>query len=112
MKIYPLLSGFAVAGILANASLTLANPAPIANDNPNNIRPLPTPTGNSRDLQGLTSPKPNPRSSVQPRSNQSIQREYQIGPNQRSIDPETGIIEWKDQGEPRSGSGEVPLLNF
>ncbi len=94
------------------ASPILAQTSSPSNNNTNEVRPLPVPTGNSRDLQGITAPKPQPRPSVQPRPSGTIERQYQIRPNQQPIDPETNLPDWKDQGEPRSNPGGVPLLNF
>ncbi|MEG3437622.1 hypothetical protein V0288_10875 [Pannus brasiliensis CCIBt3594] len=106
----PFLIGFVALGVLASATPLLANPpaGTIRSDNVTEIPPLPTPTGNSDDLRGLSSPNPN----VQPGEPLNLPPNYQLKPNPQPTVRENTPPEWNDQGEPRSNPGGVPLVNF
>lgn len=106
----PFLIGFIALGVLAGATPLLANPPAetLPRDNVTEIPPLPTPTGNSGDLQGLSSPNPD----VQPGEPLNLPRDYRLQPNPEPSGRENALPEWNDQGEPRSNPGGVPLFNF
>jgi hypothetical protein len=106
MRLFPLLISIAILGVVANVSASRANTSPASTQN--QIRPLPNPTGNSQDLQGLTAPI----APQLPQLNPTLQQQYQVQPNSQPRESETVLPEWPTQGEPRSSGGGVPLFNF
>jgi hypothetical protein len=106
MRLFSLLISIAILGVVANASAARANTS--LESTPKEISPLPNPTGNSQDLQGLTAPS----APQVPQSNPTLQQQYQVQPNGQTRESETVLPEWPTQGEPRSSGGGVPLFNF